>query len=292
MSIDQRILDLFASAFQTTLSQGNELDKQIQQVKASLFDRDYQNAFGSVQNLQAYVVRWSPSRALSYSSLFQSLEPIVKLLRSGKQTRVMCIGGGAGAEIVALASIALLLETPVHIQVLAVDLADWSSVVDQISTRVNETWYFNHYAESLEDALRDLSLHDHTFSVKFINHDILRLPESETDLQNIQLITSMFTTNELFAKSKVETVKFLHSLSRCRPETLLLLVESAGSYSEIKVGTKVFPVQFLIHHALVNGGKWKLLNESDSEWYRVDPQLHYPLRLENMRYFFRLYQRC
>jgi 25S rRNA (uracil2843-N3)-methyltransferase len=53
----------------------------------------------------------------------------------------------------------------------------------------------------------------------------------------------------------------------------------------------VFPVQFLIHHSLTSGGEWKLIDSDDSRWYRVDPDLRYSLKLENMRFFFRLYER-
>lgn len=296
MNIDQEILDLFKSTFESTLSQGRELDKQIQQVKASLYDRNYEAAFGDIESLRAYVVRWSPSRALGYSDLFLSLEPIKKAfqsLKTGHSCRVLSIGGGAGAEIVALASIALL-GNAVPIHVLAIDVANWKPVIDQMVKRIAETWYSQHYCKPLDKALEDMSLNEKNsskFSVQFINHDILTLCQQQMDLERVQLITSMFTTNELFAESRVKTVEFLQSLTICRPGTLFLLVESAGSYSEIKVGTKVFPVQFLIHHALTSRGEWKLVDSDDSRWYRVNANLQYPMKLENMRYFFRLYVR-
>lgn len=286
----QKILDLFYRGFQSTHEQGNKLETQVQAVKGALYDRDYERAFGTQENLDAYVVRWSPSRALGYSALMQSLEPIKTLFQTQPDVKALTIGGGAGAEVVALGSIALLNENePVRIKVTAVDVAEWGGVLDKIVHYIAGNWYKQ--AASLEDALTQMSLDEAKFSVKFINHDILSLSPDTYNLETLDLITSMFTTNELFALSKAGTVRFLRSLSACKKGTLLLLVESAGSYSQIQVGTKTFPVQFLIDHSLTSEGHWKLLEGSDSKWYRVPSNIYYNLKLENMRFFFRLYER-
>ncbi|CAN6663567.1 25S rRNA (uridine(2843)-N(3))-methyltransferase [Trichomonascus vanleenenianus] len=294
--VSQQILDLFTIAFDRTFALGNELHTRIQAVKAHLFDRDYMTAFGTPENLDAYVVRWSPSRAIGYSSLLQSLKPVSELFHRLKEqekaARVLCIGGGAGAEIVALGSIALLNDA-VPVQVTSVDIAKWDPVVDKIVHYIAGNWYGRDV--SLEQALEAIRLDGNEsaskFSVKFINHDILTLPEQELDLGSLDLITSMFTTNELFAASKAGTVRFLQSLAACKSGTLLLLVESAGSYSEIQIGDKKFPVQFLINHTLTGNNTWRLLEGDDSRWYRVPEGLKYELKLENMRFFFRLYER-
>jgi 25S rRNA (uracil2843-N3)-methyltransferase len=287
----QRTLDLFLTAFDDTFSLGNELHNQIQQVKAALYDRDYVKAFESQKNLEAYVVRWSPSRALGYSLLFTSLQAVKDVLARNEPTNVLCIGGGAGAEIVALGSIALLGSAG-KIHVTAVDVAQWDIVTDKIVKYVADHWYPKlDSGSSLEGALQAMTLDNSPFSVKFINHDILTLPLHQIKLQDLDFITSMFTTNELFAESKAGTVKFLQSLSACKSGALLLIVESAGSYSEIKIGSKTYPVQFLIHHTLTSTGHWTLENSDDSKWYRLPEGLYYPLKLENMRFFFRLYRR-
>jgi 25S rRNA (uracil2843-N3)-methyltransferase len=279
--LSKEILELFQESFPNTFDLGEEeLQNRIQKVKSSLFDRDYRGAFGSQDSLDVYAVRWSSSRALAYSEFFSSLPPIkTALARNG--CRVLTIGGGAGAEIVAIASVALLGdEKDTSVQVTAVDVAQWDTVVSRIVDYVNNKWYAWHQREPST-----------AFSVHFINHDILTLPVAELQLESVDLITCMFTTNELFASSKAGTVKFLQSLSSCHATTLLVILESAGSYSEIRVGTKTFPVQFLIQHTLTTNGTWKLLDSDDSRWYRVPDGLKYPLKLENMRFFFRLYER-
>jgi 25S rRNA (uracil2843-N3)-methyltransferase len=179
-----------------------------------------------------------------------------------------------------------------------VDLASWDKVIDRIVRYVAENWYMDRCRQedgkeaTIEDLLHRMRLDDTAaFGVKFINHDILSLPAEAVDFSGLDFITSMFTTNELFTSSRVATIKLLQRLSLCREGCLLLLVESAGSYSEVKVGSKVFPVQFLIHHTLTVNGHWALLNGNDSRWYRVPDGLEYPMRLENMRHFYRLYQR-
>lgn len=294
----QQVLDLFRVAFQDTLEGGNELQKRIQAVKGALYDRNYVEAFGSQENLDAYVVRWSPSRALAYADLLRNLGPVRSLLtRMGQNANVLCIGGGAGAEVVALGSIALLDQGRANTRVTAVDVASWDLVIDKIVHYVAQNWYMDRCRSegqepSLDELLERMRIGDSAqFGVRFINHDILTLPPDALDFAGLDLITSMFTTNELFTSSRVETVRLLQRLSACKPGCLLLLVESAGSYSEVKVGSRVFPVQFLIDHTLTSRSHWKLLDSSDSKWYRVPEGLDYPMRLENMRYFFRLYQR-
>lgn len=97
-------------------------------------------------------------------------------------------------------------------------------------------------------------------------------------------------------KKRKETIKFLQLLnSNCRQGSLLLIAESAGSYSHIKIGDKNFPVQFLIDTILVgkpglNNGSWEIISQSDSSWYRINQkEVDYPMKLENMRFFYRLY---
>ena len=173
-------------------------------------------------------------------------------------------------------------------------MAEWGPVVAKLNKYMTENWV----QTTIDQGMAHLNLEGNSlsqsstpFSVNFINHDILTLPQEALDLSQLDLITSMFTTNELFASSKAGTVNFLHSLSACHSGALLLIVESAGSYSEVTVGSKVFPVHFLIHHVLSQNSNWELVSSTDSQWYRLPEGLSYPMQLENMRYFYRLYKR-
>lgn len=287
--VDREIISLFADGFSSTL-ESPDLEKTIQHVKGRLFDRDYLAAFGCPEYLFAYFVRWSPARALAYRDLFCKTQPIHDLFEQkepGSVVSVVSIGGGAGAEIVALASIALLESSSVNIQcrLTAIDIADWSPVVQQAQQYIERIWFpWN----ERKRAANSSSLPP--FTVDFVHGDVLdtgshnQVPWATTDL-----ITCMFTTNELFAENKRGTVQLLQRLNtECKSGALLLIVESAGSYSEIQIGNKKFPVQFLIKHTLQSS--WDEIVATDSQWYRLPANVSYKLSLENTHFFIRLYR--
>jgi len=122
----------FLTTFRHILLSTPSLPDVIQRVKQHLYNRDYVAAFGSVENLEAYVARWSVSRAMAYKdmvvqgwwgeevkglflpSMTSSSSKATALSRrndkdGGKDddddgntevVKVCCLGGGAGAEIV------------------------------------------------------------------------------------------------------------------------------------------------------------------------------------------------
>ncbi|KAG7806814.1 hypothetical protein KL921_004608 [Ogataea angusta] len=232
----------------------------VQQVKGDLFNRNYMEAFSTEDKRQAYAARWSSSRT--------------------------------GAELVALGSVfGRLLETlPISStarswHVTAVDISDWSSVVRKIAAYVTDQWVRPRLVSA-----------QHSLALEFVLEDVLQLPANVTHrLHAADLITCCFTTNELFAENKTQAIALLNRLSECRAGTLFLVLESAGSYSHITVGSKRFPVYFLVDTVLCGppgrARDWELVSSSDSEWYRVPGGVEYPLKLENMRFFYRLYRR-
>lgn len=246
------VVHAFGKVYAETLK-SPDLLQRIQRVKDALYRRSYIEAFEDEDNLRAYVVRWSPSRALAYAHIFRKYKSISEQL--GPNTKVLCIGGGAGAEIAALASQSS--------QVTVIDIGDWRPVVLPL-------------------------IHELKLNATVIHGDALIYP---IDWSQYDLITCLFTSNELFVESKAGAVKFFDNMAAARHGTIMVIVESAGSYSEIMVGSKKFPVHFLIHHRL--DPAWELVESVDSEWYRLpeDIHLHYPLELQNMRYFLRVYRR-
>lgn len=281
-----QILDLFKISFDE-YSKAPDLSEKIQAVKAELFNRNYLEAFDTSEKRSVYVLRWSSARALAYSSLFSSIEPLRDLIWKMKSDRkVLCVGGGAASEMVALAA----LYSPAKrsypdplpsLSLSIVDIANWSDVVKAIEMHVTEDW-----------------LHRQgKFSASFLEEDILS-PKTQIDYFNYDLVTILFTANELFKEKKLETVNFFQELNRrCKSGAYLLIAESAGSFSHITVGSKQFPVQYLIDMLLIgkpneNNGSWELVEKSDSCWYRVNQsEVQYDIRLENMRFFYRLYKK-
>lgn len=282
-----KIIGLFEDLFKFILA-SPDLEEFIQAVKGDLFQRDYLAAFGSDDKRFAYVSRWSPARALSYASLFASLEPIRQLLADPvHQSRVLCVGGGAASELVGIGAVFshLKRDNPTsesNLQVDIVDIADWSNVVNNTTNFMKSNW-----------------LYDGTkLNASFLNKDVLECSPSDLNYGTLDLVTLLFTTNELFCEKRTETIKFLQALNaHCTKGSYLLIAESAGSYSHITIGTKKFPVQFLIDTVLIgkpgaNNGAWEIVKQSDSCWYRIDQKaVKYNMKLENMRFFYRLYRK-
>ncbi|KAJ5620730.1 hypothetical protein N7510_004714 [Penicillium lagena] len=329
----------------------------IQTIKSHLYQRDFDSAFTDADEdlLRAYALRWSAARALGYAGLFRG---ILRLMRdqkddnaSGKglgtapSTRVVCVGGGAGAEIVALAAawrdlggdggeglgegVAGLSLTEKNkengeesgtgreeapgprLAVTAVDIADWTAVVERLSDTITST---DVPTPSTSKHQPPLVREKSTFSVSFQRADVLTLPESELNdiLVNTSttssslLVTLMFTLNELFSTSMPKSTTLLLRMTESLPAgTVLLVVDSPGSYSTVKLKGKdgnmqerKYPMKFLLDHTLltVAEGKWERVFSQDSRWWRRDaPRLRYEVGegagLEDMRFQVHVYRR-
>lgn len=287
-SIDPgRILHSFRSMFQNLL-ESPTLKDHIQVVKKFLYNREYLQAFDNDDKRFAYAARWTPARSLSYASLFGSLPPLTDLFKDpDTKVKALCIGGGASAEVVGLAAVYCRLKecnsaSDSDLTINVVDIADWHNIVGHVTKYVKSQWLYD----------------ESKFSTNFINEDILTASSATLQLNSLDVITLLFTTNELFAVKRKQTIDLFHLLSQsCKQGALLLIAESAGSYSNITIGSKQFPVQFLIDMVLVgkpgqDDGAWEIIEQSDSCWYRIEPrEISYPLKLENMRYFYRLYRK-
>lgn len=281
------ILSIFQETFRETL-QSPHLQELVQEVKEDLYNRDYLAAFDSDEKRSSYACRWSPARALSYSSLFALLKDIRELLLDEKrETQVLCVGGGASSEVVALASLFCRMKeqcstSASSLNITVVDIANWSDVINRLVSTIKARWIRR------QESLR----------TSFLHHDILTMDQGKINYASFDLITLLFTTNELFCEKRGETVKFLQMLnSVCKTGSCLLIVESAGSYSNVAIGSKIFPVQFLIDTILCGKkgdqtGPWYIIEETDSCWYRIDQRsIDFGMKLENMRFFYRLYKK-
>lgn len=286
--LGQEILDLFEVVFKTELD-SPKLAEEIQQIKAKLYDRDYLGAFDNSQKNKSYMARWSPARALGYTACFSAFEPVFELLgaiNDVPNAKALCIGAGAGGEFVAMAAVfsRFMEDSKNHgsksLTVDIVDIAEWGEGLEQIYGYIRSNWMYG----------------NDSFSYNYKKQDVLCMTEDDMGLSSQNLITMMFTTNELFSENKAKAVKFLQTLNqRCQKGCLLLILESAGSFSHIQVGSKTFPIQFLVDTILCGrpgeSGSWELLSSDDSCWFRAEKGLEYSLKLENMRFFYRVYQK-
>ncbi|KAJ5901905.1 hypothetical protein N7495_002433 [Penicillium taxi] len=377
LPLQQLLLDVFKAALltspkrdiptedpttETPAPASLDIKSLIQTIKSHLYQRDFDSAFTDADEdlLRAYALRWSASRALGYTGIFKSVlewmrEEIENKARRnpashsmGQSTRVVCIGGGAGAEIVALAAAwrdlhdsAEGLEGEIaglslkegsegegenegenesenegakvsesKLAVAALDIADWSSVVARLSETIASS-----DVTTLSKCQAPLVSSD--MAVSFLKADVLGMPEGElrdfllegsTSTPSL-LVTLMFTLNELFSTSMAKTTSFLLRITELiTTGAVLLVVDSPGSYSSLKLGKGVeegaepqerkYPMKFLLDHTLLSvaKGKWEQVYTQDSRWWRRDAvKLRYDVGegagLEDMRYQVHLYRR-
>ncbi|KAL7753810.1 hypothetical protein RI367_000742 [Sorochytrium milnesiophthora] len=264
---DQRLLDVVAAAFSGTFAEPDFRDR-LQHIKGLFFDRKYLDIFCDARNLPVYAARYTSYRSLAYLDLCQSLPEVMAVLTKG-DGRVLCLGGGAGSELAVLGFLASVQQK--SLQLLTLDIGDYSAVL-----------------QALENALRT-TFDACTLNASFTQANLLEMSPTTCDhIAHADLVTLLFTLNELFATSKASAIKFIAALAKSMaPGALLLVADSAGSFSDIQIGTRTYHITVLLDRM----PGLRKLHASDSSWYRVPEQLRYPLKLENMRYFLRLYMK-
>lgn len=358
---------LMINVFRTTFPASNDfeaLKPTLQEIKDALFRRDFDMAFGRADFLEAYAIRWSPSRALGYAQLMAWIceeradDACIQRLIGGeeeqKPAKVVCFGGGA-AEILAFSGLLRHLrpsdaagqpdspseDVSEDLQALSIseaassaklldlhliDTADWSSVLSKLQACLETPPTLSKYASAAARATNASFLSPGAVKHTFTRSDVLSC--STEDLRaaigpDPALITLLFTLNELYTASMPRTTAFLLKLTEAAPSgSLLLVVDSPGSYSETAVGNaregeekKRYPMSWLMDYALVpkpkkkvadgekkvadgdKGGEdesapaWEKVISEDSVWYRLEEDLEYPVSLENMRFQIHVFKR-
>jgi 25S rRNA (uracil2843-N3)-methyltransferase len=298
VELQQLLLNIFRDSFAKRFDE--DVKPLLQEVKGHLYNRDFATAFGKDEYLEAYAARWSASRALGYADLFWE---------------IVCLGGGAGAELVALAGVQKMLSIETEngtavskMNVEAVDIADWTSVLDQLTKHVTQPPPLSKYASAAVQAANSALVDSDTFNVSNHQYDILNTDASKLSatMKDATLVTLMFTLNELYSTSVSLTQKFLLNLTLSLPTgALLLVVDSPGSYSAVTLNgaEKEYPMQWLLDYTLLNQAgdkvkdkdreeaKWEKIHTDESRWFRLVETLKYPIELENMRMQLHLYRR-
>jgi 25S rRNA (uracil2843-N3)-methyltransferase len=364
LELQQVVLDLFKSSFPDVFD--DDLPEKLQEVKTHLFNRDFLGAFGRDELLEAYAVRWSPSRTLAYLSILHGV--IGTTLKSkdfklasttiaSKSLDICCVGGGAGAELMSFAALLQLLLTRANatavakekdsgddnllkedvdtsspskedanlkFSLLLMDIAEWGSVNKALYGSLTTPPKLSSYASAAVKAANRPFVSHQSLSQALYVTDILTInPEYLERMlsSHIKLVTIFFTLNELYTTSRAQTQAFLLKLTQSlQPGALLIVVDSAGSYSTVELNgaEKKYPMHWLLDHTLLkvaatasigageaNGPsemkekrgreqeypRWEKLREEESTWFRLPEGLKYPLELEDMRYQLHLYRR-
>ncbi|KAF2011412.1 hypothetical protein BU24DRAFT_280610 [Aaosphaeria arxii CBS 175.79] len=311
VDLQQLLLNVFKNSFVERL--GADFKPLLQEVKGHLYNRDFLTAFGRNDYLEVYAARWSPSRALGYLDIFASLNDLNLSTPSVNQQEdrreIVCIGGGAGAEIVALGGYLAYLQRTnqmpspqPQMNIKSIDIADWAIVGDKLHQHLTTAPPISQYASASAKASNVPLLDSDLLNVSFKHADVLNLDASTLRplFQGVKLVTIMFTLNELYSTSLALTQKFLLNLTECLDEgAQLLVVDSPGSYSTVTLNgaEKKYPMKWLLDHTLLKQGPkgeeppWTKVIEDESRWFRLQTELNYPIELENMRSQLHLYSR-
>ncbi|QDS77411.1 hypothetical protein FKW77_006342 [Venturia effusa] len=273
-----------------------------------------------------------------------------------KSLSICSIGGGAGAELVSVAALLQLLvtranaalevedktyddeedgkdapdiqnlsiseeEVVLKFQLLMIDIADWRSVKTALYHHLTTPPKLSQYASAAAKAANRPFTYPESLFADLLVADVLTLDPESFDrtlkASQAQLVTIFFTLNELYTTSRARTQAFLLQLTASlEPGAVLLVVDSAGSYSTVELNgaERRYPMHWLLDHTLLKvaaatsiggnegaakkdtrGGqeipRWEKLREEESTWFRLPEGLNYPLELEDMRYQLHLYRR-
>ena len=218
--------------------------------------------------------------------------------------KLISIGGGA-AELVALGAFLSKQSSPLSGSMALLDSGPWATVVSQLATAITTRPPLSKYASEAVKLTNAAMVPPEHFTSAFLQQDVLAL--DKTTLTTLigptpLLVTILFTLNELFTAGGIgNTTAFLLNLTAALPfGSLLLVVDSPGSYSEASIGkeAKRYPMQWLLDRIIlgtrsepVNGRRWKKVEAQDSVWFRLASEgLDYPIPLEDMRYQMHLYR--
>ena len=378
----QLMLNVFRDSFSNCIYPA--WSNLIQEVKGLLFNRNFNEAFGRPELLEAYATRWSPTRALAYLDVLTSTpslaahmaETVLPAMEYGRAKgsvvgttlstspdsqldsplsnnrinpkdkagtidckSIVCIGAGSGAEIVALAGFmhhkcASISEDTLaakrspfsnvedslkpSLTVRILDVADWSSVMEKLYSIATNIPLLSEYASSSAKAKHAPLIGPEMLNITFERQDVLSMEVESLAivLNDVSLVTMMFTLNELYSASMSKATNLLLTMTYLmQPGSLLLVVDSPGSYSVVdlkKVSEprtsgasepeKRYPMHWLLDHTLLEssnigsskntsaGAQWEKLVSCDSKWFRLPKELKYPLELEDMRYQLHIYR--
>ncbi|KAL2190957.1 hypothetical protein L209DRAFT_27331 [Thermothelomyces heterothallicus CBS 203.75] len=338
----QRVLDVFRHAFSEVLSSPSFTDT-LQSVKQALYDRDFARAFGNPEYLEVYAARWSPTRALCYASVLERIrdhlqslscpapnntvqnqevhqnggdegEPLAHDPLTPRQLNIFSIGGGA-AELVALGaflshqpSSSSSSYPPLSGAITLLDSGPWEAVVTKLTEALTTPPPISKYASEAAKLANAAMVPPSRFAASVLRQDAFALDRSSLPAvlgAAPLLVTLLFTLNELFTAGGLRrTTTLLLNLTAAVPVgSLLLVVDSPGSYSEAAVGkeAKRYPMHWLLDRVLlatrdepVGGRRWAKLESHESLWFRLAGEqgggLDYPIALENMRYQMHLYR--
>ncbi|KAI9631749.1 putative cytoplasm protein [Dioszegia hungarica] len=323
---DEAILASLRTALSSTLS-SPDFRSTIQRIKALLYDSKWLEVFTDPELLEAYAGRWVPSRALCFRELMVHL-PEVREMMLGKQReeadsddsdgeeeeedqdeeeeeeqgdlRVVSLGGGAGSELAAVASLLAYRKSSKGkekaCEWVGADIGKWGDVLAKIGTAAQGDFDLDSLTVNYVEG-NLLSAGSQLLSRIFSPTSAT----SSTSSPAPTLYTLLFTLTELLSQSPSSTISLLRFLtSQSPPGTLLLVADSASDIASFSLGSeRKWPTMTVIDLVMLRmlagteGPAWELVRSEDSRWYRLGEGVgaDWPVKLENTRYWYRLFRR-
>ncbi|EGU75244.1 hypothetical protein FOXB_14245 [Fusarium oxysporum f. sp. conglutinans Fo5176] len=270
----QLILDTIRTTF-PAVDEFNALIPVLREVREALEQKDYSKAFGTQEFLEAYTIRWSPSRALTSANVLawicsemSEAAWVQKFLHNEgqqKPSKIVCFGRG-GSDLLAQGARFKYPAIPSHVLNLSVNHLN---VLESDSTTLRA----------------------------MIG-------------PNPALITLFFTLHEFYSISISKTTAFLSRLTETAPKgSLLLVVDGPGADvvlpdSSNKGQEKKYPLEWLLYQALLppkssstnsedeEQPAWaKLIQGGHEKEYKLPTGLRFPGSLENTRFQVHLLER-
>ncbi|KAF9278559.1 hypothetical protein BGZ74_003048 [Mortierella antarctica] len=159
------------------------------------------------------------------------------------------------------------------------DYVDWSTILEPMETVVRQRMVLGAERLRCETEVGNV------------------LDLSEGLLQRVakaDLITFMFVLNELVpgqeeddAPGRQDRGCHAYCSSHVGTHFCAKVVDSVGSFSNLKVGERTYMVYMLLDHLK----SLETVYQDGATWYRCPPSATYPLNLENMRHFVRIYRK-
>lgn len=300
---DIDILNVIYHALQPTFD--SEFIPTIQRIKSLLYDRKWLEVFENPDLLGIYAGRWVPSRALCFRELLASHQSIRALFTADvhegddevkrdeleRTTNILSLGGGAGSELLAICALIHGQHESAKRKEIArtgwkwtaMDIGAWQSTLDTFRETIRTQWEIGGI-----------------LTTEYIRGDLL--DSTHCSLSDVltksppELITLLFTLTELLTQSRTQTISLLHLFTASTsPGCLFLVADSASDISSFEIGSqgRKYPVYFVLDTLLLGQGGWEILHTDDSRWYRLPEGVgvDWPVKLENTRYWMRLYRR-
>ncbi|KAF5686906.1 hypothetical protein FCIRC_2597 [Fusarium circinatum] len=299
----QLILDTVRTTF-PAVDEFSALKPVLREIREALEQKDYCKAFGTQEVLEAYTIRWSPSRALTMGNVLAWMCSEMSetawvqqfLLNDGqKPSKIVCFGRG-GSDLLACA--ALLkhsheskldeLSRPessstdhndsAMVDLNLIDRHHWSGIVTKLQYTLTHPPTLSKYATAKAHASNTSAIPSHAVDLAVNNLDILE--SDSTTLRamigpNPALITIFFTLHEFYSISISKTTAFLLRLTETAPRgSLLLVVDSPGADvvlpgSSDKGQEKKYPLEWLLYQALLPPKNADSEEEEQPAWAKL-----------------------